>query len=226
MTNLPIRDMEKVFSVDGSGSPTRKKENYADIRAGQRSRTKGRKAGNDQFPRGHHDFVYSVFSVGTEHKLISAWRNTATHDVGETSFFPKLMKETKERHPGMQMVVGDSAYAGRPQCDLVNELDAVPRFFPKVTSGFKRFGSASWVSMLLALVKDPQGWLREYYQREASENANSVIKNDNPWPLRKRRKGRQCTEDQLRGLCYNLKRLCYLHYLIGLPTVKILRAAG
>lgn len=226
LTNLPVKDLEKAFSVDGSGSPTRKKENYADIRERQRKNKEEGRKGADRFPTGHHDFVYSVFMVGATFKLISAWRNTATHEEGETSFFPGLLAETKTRHPGMEMVLGDGAYAGRPQCDMAKALGVVPRFLPRRNATFKRYGSAGWVDMLWALVRGPQEWLSEYYQREASENANSVIKNDYPNPLRKRREGRRCTEDRLRGLCYNLKRLCYLHRLVGLSVKPVLLAAA
>ncbi|MGI0055114.1 MAG: hypothetical protein ACREBZ_05305 [Thermoplasmata archaeon] len=223
LSNLPVKDLEKVFSVDGSGSPTRKRQNYADSRSSQR---RVEKEGSGAFPKGSHDFVYSVFVVGAVFKLIAAYRNTLRHDVGELAFFPELARATKEVHPSIEMMVGDGIYAGRPQVDLVTELGAVARFLPRRNITLKRFGSVGWVPMLMAMYRDPQGWLREYYQREASETANSVIKNDNPQPLRKRLTDRRLAEDHLRAVCYNLKRLCYLHYLVGFSVTPMLRSAA
>ena len=224
LTNLPVRDLERAFAVDGSGSPTRKQGSYADAREARRRKDRGPSAG---FPAGRHDFVYHVFVVGATFKLISAWRGTARHDVGETAFFPDLLRETKALQPGMAMALGDGLYAGRPQCDMVRDLGAEPRFLPRRNTTLRRLGSDAWVEMLLDLVEDPQTWLSEYYRREAVEIANSAIANDNPQPLRKRRGRRRCAEDRLRGLWYNLTRLCHLYYLVGLSVKPaILAPAG
>lgn len=227
LSNLPVKDLEKVFAVDGTGNSTRKRQNYADARAGQKR--EGDREGTKvvgAFPTGDHDFVYSVFVVGAVFKLIASYRNTTRHDVGELAAFPTLARETQARHPAMEVMVGDGLYAGRPQCDLVTELGAIARFLPHRNVTLKRLGSVGWIPMLMALYRDPQGWLRAYYQREASESVNSVIKNDNPQPLRKRLEGRRLLEDKLRGVCYNLKRLCYLHYMVGLSVTPVLLSAA
>jgi len=215
LTNAPVQGLEKVFSIDGSGTPTHVRQNYAEERDRQRreGKTEGRSGGSAAFPRSRHDFVYSVSMVGTRFKLVSAWESTVDHSRREPSFFEPLLRETRERHPGMEMVVGDGAYAARPCCNVASDLGVEPRFLPKRSATLKRKGSAAWVDMLFALAKDPDRWLSDYYRREASESVNSVIKRENPSPLRKRLGARRCTEDRLRGACHNIRRLCYLRYL-------------
>lgn len=82
------------------------------------------------------------------------------------------------------------------------------------------------MTMLAELCRGPDSWLREHCQPEALENANSEVKNDNPNPLRKRRKGRQCNEERLRGLCSNLKRPCDLHRMVQLSVKPVMLTAG
>jgi transposase len=222
LTNAPVQELEKVFSIDGSGSPTRVRQNYAESRAKQKSgiSTDG---GSDAFPKAPHDFVYHTFMVGTAFKLISSWRSTARHDIGELFFYEQLVRETKALHPGMEMAVGDGLYAVRPCVALLDELGVTARFLPRRNVTLKRKGVDGWIHMLMPMLRDPQSWLRDYFQREASESTNSVIARENPGPLRKILNGRRCGEDKLRGVCYNVRRVCYLAHMAGLAVKPLLR---
>jgi len=173
-----------------------------------------------------HDYVYSVITVGTRYKLITSYQNTTDHSVGELAFFEDSMNETKKLHPEMEMVVGDGLFAARQCCRIVDRLGAVPRFLPRRNVTRKRKGVKQWMDMLDDLADNPQGWLEDYYQREASESVNSVIKRLNQGPLRKRLNPRKRTEDRLRGLCYNIRQLCYLVYLADLVVLPVINAAG
>ena len=63
------------------------------------------------------------------------------------------------------------------------------------------------------LLDNPQTWLRDYHMRSISETVFSVLKKDNPQPLRKRLDPRKETGSYLRGVVYNLDRVCYLAHL-------------
>jgi len=225
LTNAPVQGLEKVFSIDGSGSPTRMRQSYSADRERQRKKGDGAES-SDRFAHGLHDYVYSVITVGIRYKLITAYHNTTDHSIGELAFFEDSMRETKTLHPAIEMVAGDGLYAGRPCCRIVNEIGAIPRFLPRRNVTRKRLGVKAWMDMLDDLANDPQGWLKEYYQREASETVNSVMKRLNQWPLRKRLNPRKRTEDRLRGLCYNIRQLCYLVYLADLVVLPVINAAG
>lgn len=92
------------------------------------------------------------------------------------------------------------------------ELGATPRFLPKRNANFKSHGVDAWPRMLADLLDHPQEYLEDYHLRSNSEAANAVINRANPGPLRKRLDARVETEDYLRGIVYNIKRLAYLTF--------------
>jgi len=228
ISNAPIEGLEKTFSVDGSGTPTHMKQNYAYDREHQRQGRKGK--GKDAalmantFPEGHHNYVYEVSTVGTEHKLIASYQNTTDHSRSEMSFLRQVAEETKSLHPGMDMLCADGVFANRPACAILHSLGITPRTLPKRSATLPRKGVFAWTRMLMALLNDPQGWMRQYYLREASETVNSMVKRRNPGPLRKRLDERKLTEDRLRAVNHNVRRLCYLYYLIDLQVLRKLKA--
>jgi len=221
LSNIPVQNLEKAFSIDGTGTPTHMKQNYALDRERQNRERKGEDdtdVADDSFPEGQHDYVYSVSVVGVKYKLFASFQNTNDHSLGEQGFFPNALAETKASHPKMELMTGDANFAFREACTLVEQAGALPRFFPKRNLTFKSHGSYAWVRMLLDFSNEPDKWLREYYQREASETVNSMVKMEHPNPLRKRLDERRLTEDYLRCVDHNVRRLCYLMYLVDLPV--------
>lgn len=216
LTNRPIQGLEKVFAPDGTGFPSSRKENYAEGRAHQSS--EGRDAG--AWPEGppptpYRTPVFGAGMIGIRFKLYAAWQGSSDRRVGELSHFPYLLARTKEFHPDLKMVVGDGLYAGRPQCTQVVEAGAVPRFLPRRNVGLKRLGSKGWVPMLMAMVRDPQGWFGEYYQREAAETGYSMVK-ARKGALRKRLGRRKETEAYLRIVQHNVTRLGQLQWIANI----------
>ncbi|KXB05338.1 hypothetical protein AKJ50_01180, partial [candidate division MSBL1 archaeon SCGC-AAA382A13] len=66
----------------------------------------------------------------------------------------------------------------RDNCDLVVDVGGIPRFYPKKGITLKRKGSWSWTEMLMNLIENPQGWLRDYHQRSNIETIYSTLKRD------------------------------------------------
>jgi transposase len=226
LTNIPLQGLEDCFSIDGSGTPTRIRQNYAHDRERQHNRDGKAATDSDEFPESIHDYVYSIAVVGTRHKVFASVHNSLDHSMGEMRFFPTAVSETKERHPQMKMLCGDGIYANRDACSIVSGAGAIPRFLAKRNTSLKRKGVISYVRMLLDMLKDPQQWLTEYFQREASEAVFSMLKRENPGPLRKRLEPRLLTEEYLRNVVHNVRRLCYLIYLIDLKVLPRIRAAA
>lgn len=212
LTNLPVEGLEKVFAPDGTGMPASRKENYADGRARQSEGS--REAG--AWPEGRPPTprripVFGAGMVGAKFKLFTMWRGSCDPHVGELSHFPHLVAQTKELHPEMEMIVGDGLYAGRPQCTLVGQAGAIPRFLPRRNVTLKSMGVKEWSRMLLSMTHDPQKWFGEYYQREAVECAFSMVKN-RKGELRKRLSGRKETEAYLRIVQHNVRRAAQLRW--------------
>jgi transposase len=215
LTNVPIQGLEKVFSTDGTGMPSSRKENYAEERARQNSESREAGAWPESRRPGVRKPVFGVGMLGTVYKLYTGWVGSGEHQIGETSAFPYLLARTKELHSEMGMVVGDGAYAGRPQCALVAATGAVPRFLPRRNATLKGGGVRAWTEMLLSMAENPQQWFREYYQREASECGFSMVKN-RKGALRKRLNRRKETETYLRFVQHNVTRLAQLRWVAGI----------
>ena len=156
----------------------------------------------------------------------SSYQNTSRHDISELAFVDQAVAESKALHPGMEMLCGDGFFANRNVCRTLQEHGVTPRLLPRRNATTKRFGVFSWTQMLMDLMEDPQQWLSEYYMREASETGFSMLKMRNPGPLRKRLVPRRLTEDRLRGLVHNLRRLCYLYYTEDVETAPCLRSSS
>ena len=216
LTNVPIQGLERVFAPDGTGFPTSRKENYADKRQRQSSET--REAGAwPQLQAGtpYRQPVYGTAMIGTRFKLYTGWIGSAEGHASEVGHFPALLARTKALHPGLTMIVGDGAYAGRPQCDLVVQAGAVPRFLPRRNLTLQAHRSRGWVPMLMDMMRDPQKWFREYYQRESAETGFSMVKN-RKGALRKRLGRRKETEAYLRIVQHNVTRLGQLQWVANI----------
>lgn len=216
LTNEQIRGAETIFSVDGSGSSASNKQNYRQSRQDQRNKSSSKSEGGE-WPKAPcsdtKDYQYHLAVIGIYSKMFAAWVTNSDHRKSEQSLFPIAMKEAFNNQPSMEAMLGDGAFAGRPQCNIVDEYGVDPVFLPKRTVTFKSLGSRSWSKMLGKIVRNPQQFLSDYHMRSISETGFSMIGCENPQPLRKRLEARKGTEDYLRGICHNVKRLCYLGYL-------------
>lgn len=194
LTQDSIRQLETGLGVDATGLPKSVKKNYAD----------------DKTPDGA-EMTQTTLGLTT----LMLTRIVLLRGRAEVSTFPDAMRGA-ETFPHLEKVVGDAAYLSRPNCTLVEDLEATPYFFPKRGITFKRLGSAAWVHMLGDFLAQPQAWLHEYHDRSLVECFNRVWKHDFPAPLARRLQPRRSTEVLARGIDYNLKRAGYLRHLIGL----------
>ena len=205
------------------------KQNYAEDREKQKSKQKEQCSEQSSEPSSHsdswpsskepkHDYVYKVAMIGVKYKLFASWTSTVNHHIGESTLFPEVMARAFSNHPHMIKVLGDGIYANRPTCKIVGKYGVIPIFLMKSNSTPKSKGVKPWWEMTDSLIKDPQTWLWQYHIRSISETGFSMINRANPQPLRKRLDRRRVTEDRLRGLSHNLKRLCYLPYTDGIKV--------
>lgn len=203
MTQEPVKDKEHCFSIDGTGLPTSMLQNW------NRDKDDGKKV---------HGFEKMIAMVGTTYKLISAVAFPDSPMANESPFFAPLLEKTAGIYSSIELVCADRGHLSRENCQLVADLGAVPRIYPKEGITLKRKGHWAWTEMLLEFIEDPQEWLRDYHAHSISETVNSTLKRDFPIPLRKRILQRRKKEAFSRAIDYNTKRLCYLRYLKGLAV--------
>lgn len=218
LTNEPVRYIESVFGIDGTGQPTSVKQNYAADRTRDRS---GKSAPtDDRWPPSSdpkkRGYVYGVGVIGTVTKMYAAWKSNVDPSKGELRFFSDLIRQTVENRSSVTMMTGDGIYGIRQFCQECANLGIIPRALPRRNVTLKRKGVDSWVKMLAALIDNPQQWLEDYHQRSITETGNSMMLAYNPGPLRKRHDPRKELESELRPIVHNIRRLCALAYLINL----------
>jgi len=196
MSNEPVRDKETEFSIDGTGMPTSIKQNYENDKG-------------DQNKKAVYDMLIGMIGVNT--KLFTAFEITGPGS--ECPCLIPLLEETKEMYTRIDKVSADALYLARYNCTAIANAGATPYIFPKEGITLKQKGSVAWKKMLLALIDDPQKWLREYHKRSLSESVNSVWKRKFLRPLAREDDDRRKIEAFARVVCYNIRRLPYLHYL-------------
>jgi hypothetical protein len=107
----------------------------------------------------------------------------------------------------------DGLYSARWVIGLAAEFGVQCRILPRRTVTLHGRGAPAWPRSLWGLVKDPQGWLREYHQRSLVETFWSALKCRSIEKVRKRKPSTQVTEATARAVVHNLRRLCYWHWV-------------
>ena len=213
LTNEPVQDLEKIFSVDGTGHTISNKQNYESDRSRQRKESDQQEPRKDAFPKANRPYVATSAIIGVAYKLYASWSCTTDPQVGERSLFNDVFDDAIQLHPNMESLTGDGVYANRPTCQKVGDANVIPVFLPARNVTMKKKGVQEWVQMLTRLVDTPQEYLRDYHNRSISETGFSMDKRAFTEPIRKRLRQRKETAASLRFLCHNVKRLAYLKFL-------------
>lgn len=208
ITNRPLRGLETVFSIDGSGFPGTVREHYRSER--ERQRGPEREAG--YLPRSPLSWVRNVANVGTRYGLVAGWKSWTDPTLPEVHCYGEVFEETQSNHPGMSRQLGDGAYSIRAIVDWTTRAGVECRFLPKRNVNLKSFNVAGWRPSLWGLVVNPQGWLADYHLRSVSEVVWGAIKIRNARRILKRLDRRKETEAALRGIVYNVRKLAYLRW--------------
>ena len=203
LSNEPVADKERNFSIDGTGLPESSKRNYAS------DKEKGKEM------KGYEKLV-AIF--GNNYKLIGACDIADAKD-NESPYLMPLLDELMEIYEELDLFQGDAMYLSRDNCDAIVSYGGTPRIYPKSNTVLNQKGSKAWTQMLLAFINDPQKWLEEYHMRSISESGNSVIKRRFPRNLLKRDDTRRKCEAFSRACVYNLRQLNYIHYLC--PEINV-----
>ena len=220
LTNEPVRLLENIFGIDGTGQSTSVKQNYENDRRLQRAKKKGQSSVSDKWPgsqhRTKHGYVYGVGIIGTVSKIYAAWKSNTDRSKGELRFFEELIQKASVKRPVMDTLTGDGLYATRKFCQACDERGIVPITLPRRNVTLRRKGVNAWVEMLLFMLDNPQEYLQQYHLRSISETGNSMLVAYYPQPIRKRFNERKELESDLRIVVHNIRRLCALAYLVNL----------
>lgn len=216
LTNEPVKMLETMSSVDGSGYPTSHKTNYSNDREEQRSK----KSGSNKFASNKkHDYVYNSAVIGTTYEIYSAWVPSTDHSVGELSLFPETFEMCLQNAPETKIFLGDGLYAVRNIVQAIANANMTPITLPRRDTVFKKKGYMAWIKLLEKIVDDPQAFLRTFHNRSISETGYSTDKRKNTRPILKRLGKRKETESFLRAINHNIKQLNYLQHTKDLEII-------
>jgi len=220
LTNEPVRRLENVFGIDGTGQPTSVKQNYENDRRLQRTKKKEQSSTSDKWPASQHHtkhgYVYGVGIIGTVSKMYASWKSNTDRSKGELRFFKELIQKASVNRPAMDTLTGDGLYGIRKFCQACDEKGIVPITLPRRNVTLRRKGVNAWVEMLLFMLNSPQEYLQQYHIRSISETGNSMLVAYYPQPIRKRFNERKELESDLRIVVHNIRRLCALAYMVNL----------
>ncbi|MHB1435212.1 MAG: hypothetical protein ACYCPN_04750 [Thermoplasmata archaeon] len=234
LTNEPVIGHERRFALDGSGFPTSVVQHYASLRArqGKDRETEetappssapasplSRALSSGAFPQSSHAWVRNVANIGMQHGLIAGWKSWTDSRQGELSAFHEVFQRTVSMHPTAELQLGDGLYSARWVVGEVAEAGVQARFLPRRGCTLKALGEPAWPKSIWGLVKEPQAWLSDYHERSKVEAFWGSMKARHPEKIRKRRTESRVVEATLRAVAWNLRRLCYLHWLEGLDPL-------
>lgn len=170
MTSEPIKDKETSFSADGTGLPLSIKQNY------ENDRDKHEK---------HAGYDKAAVMISNNFHLATGIVHTKG-TANDSPLFAPLLEQTAERFQHIEDVELDAGFISRENCQLIDAVGATPYIFPKTGITLNQNGAPAWKKMLLALINDPQAWLRSYHRRSQNECFFSSHKRRFARPILKR----------------------------------------
>ncbi len=215
LTQLPVKDLERDFALDGTCHPTTIKQNW-ETSKDEILRLDEKKKRASAKERKRHEFEKTVLAVGTTFKIIASFARTRSPFSNESPYLRPLLEDVVELYAMVAKVCVDSGLLSRDNCTLIEGAGALPRMFPKKNTSIKTKGSPAWRRMMVEFVEDTQTWLREYHSRSIVETVNSTLKRLFVLPLRKKLVERKATELLARIVVYNIRQLVYLKYTKGI----------
>ncbi len=212
LTQLPVKDLERNFSMDGTCHPTTIKHNWESSKDEILRLTESDKRAGAKARRKRHEFEKTVLAVGTTFKIIASFGRTRSPFSNESPYLRPLLEHVVELYAMVAKVCVDSGLLSRENCTLIEKAGALPRMFPKKGVSIKTKGSPAWRKMMLEFIEDTQDWLREYHSRSIVETVNSTLKRLFVAPLRKKLVERKATEILARIVVFNIRQLVYLRH--------------
>ena len=190
-TALPLKGVEHVFSVDGTGWSTRWYDRWLDHRLATES-------DRQQWVKLH--LVVGVKSNTIARAAISPGNH---HDH---PYFRPLVIETA-RHFDVDAVLADMGYSSRSSHELGRQLEVQVRIpFKSNTRPPSNDGSA-WDADLRYFLENYEQFLVEYHPRSIGESANSTLKRVFPEKIRTKSFVAQTNEALTKVVAYNLRVL-------------------
>ena len=187
----PLREVERVFAIDGTGWNTRWYDRWQD----------GKEASESE----RQQWVKMHLVVGVKTNIIArAAISPGNHH--DSPYFKGLITETF-KHFDVRQVLGDLGYSSRGNNGLGGELGFDVRIPFKSNTLPPADDGSDWSKNLWLFLNDNEKFMEEYHQRSNVESTNGSAKVTQPQKLRCKGFGAQENEALAILIAYNLRVL-------------------
>ena len=192
VTSRPLRDVEHVFAIDGTGWATRWYDRWLDHRLAS-------EADRQQWVKLH-------LVVGTKTNVVARAAISPGHHH-DNPYFRGLITETA-KYFDIETVVADLGYSSHANHALGGELGFNVRIpFKSNTRSPSDDENSEWDKNLRFFLDHYEKFLAEYHQRSNGESTNGALKVTQPQKLRTKSFDAQMNEGLAKLLAYNLRVL-------------------
>lgn len=202
LTSLPLRSVEKEFSIDATGFGTSKFDRWYSFKYGKE--IKSRKWVKCHFMNGAKTNVITNVGITTEFN-------------GDSPELPELVNKTAENFD-MKEISCDMAYSSRDNLNLIDEKGAIP-FIPfKKHTTPKPKGSLIWKKMYHYFHLNNEEFLDHYHKRSNSETSVMMIKSKFGDFVRSKDWTAQVNEVLCKVICHNICCVIQEMYELGIKA--------
>ncbi|MFH1840283.1 MAG: transposase [Nanoarchaeota archaeon] len=159
-SGIPLKELEKDFTVDSSGFSTSLYGRWFSARLGEKIRRK-------LFKKAH-------VCSGVKTNIITSVEITEGY-FGDSPFFEGLVRATRKNFD-MREVSADAAYNSRNNMQVVSDLGAVPYIMFKSNNTGRAKGSLVWKRMFKYFKEHNELFLEHYHKRSNAESVFNMIK--------------------------------------------------
>ncbi len=191
LSALPLRSLEKVFAVDGTGWSSRWYDRWLDHRLSEES--------------DRQQWVKLHLVVGCKTNVVArAAISPGSHH--DSPYFRPLVIETA-KHFDVETVVADLGYSSRANYELGRELEHYVRIPFKDNTRPPTGDGSEWDRNLRKFNENYEAFMVEYHARSNVESTNGAVKGTRSGKIRTKKFGAQVNESLALLVAYNLRVL-------------------
>jgi len=188
ISSLPLKEVEKDFTIDSSGFSTSRFARWFDYKWGKE--------------RKYKVWLKAHLISGVKTNIITGVKITEGYR-GDSPQLKGLVKKTAENF-NISEVSGDKAYLSRENFKVIEECGGTPFIpFKKNVSG-KRSGSKIWKKMYHFFMYKQMEFLEHYHKRSNSETVFHMIKAKFGSHIKSKKQTAQFNEMLIKILCHNI----------------------
>ena len=199
LTSLPLKNIEKDFTVDSSGFGTSNFQRWFSFKHGRELSSR--------------KWVKCHFMSGAKTNIITSVKITSEFD-NDCPQFPELFNKTAENFD-MNEISGDKAYLSKSNLELV-ESNNTKAFIPFKTNSQPSRNGPVWKKLYHYFMFNHEEFLESYHKRSNAESTVYMIKSKFGDSVRSKTWTAQVNEVLCKVICHNLSCVIMEMFTLGI----------